>query len=140
MSPYFKGTSEAEGLKCKSMVFNDKYMKSYRRKLRKQMTPAEVSLWEMIRRRQVCNARFLRQFSVENFIIDFYCPEYKLAIELDGEPHNEEYQQIYDELRTKRLNELGIAVLRFENFEIFDYPMRTLDEISKYIEILKKQK
>ncbi|MDO5663974.1 MAG: DUF559 domain-containing protein [Bacteroidia bacterium] len=81
----------------------------------------------------------MRQFSVENFILDFYCPEYKLAIELDGEPHNEEYQQKYDELRTKRLNELGIVVLRFENFEIFDYPMRTLDEISKHIEILKNK-
>ena len=115
-------------------------MMPYRRKLRKRMTPAEVSLWEMIRRKQLCDARFLRQFSVENFILDFYCPEYKLAIELDGEHHNDEYQQKRDENRTNRLNELGITVLRFENFEIFDYPMRTLDEICRYIEMCKNKK
>ena len=119
------------------MVFNDKKMQPYRRKLRKKMTPAEVSLWEMIRRKQLGGLRFLRQFSVENYILDFYCPKYKLAIELDGEPHNSDFQQNTDEIRTKRLNELGITVLRFENFEVFDYPMRTLNEICEYIEKIK---
>ncbi len=119
------------------MVFNDKKMQPYRRKLRKKMTPAEVSLWEMIRRKQLGGLRFLRQFSVENYILDFYCPKYKLAIELDGESHNTEFQQNTDKIRTKRLNELGITVLRFENFEVFDYPMRTLNEICEYIEKIK---
>jgi very-short-patch-repair endonuclease len=62
-----------------------------------------------------------------------------LAIELDGEPHYEEFQQICDEKRTQRLIELGITVLRFENFEVFDYPMRTLDEICKNIENIKRK-
>lgn len=121
------------------MVLNDRKMKPYRRKLRKKMTPAEVSLWEMIRRKQLGGARFLRQYSVETYILDFYCPEYKLTVELDGEPHNEEFQQIYDEKRTQHLNKLGITVLRFENFEVFNYPMRTLDEICKSIENIKKK-
>ncbi|MDO5664790.1 MAG: endonuclease domain-containing protein [Bacteroidia bacterium] len=115
-------------------------MQPYRRKLRKNMTAAETSLWEMIRRKQLNGVRFLRQYSVENFILDFYSPKYKLAIELDDEVHNEKYQQERDENRTKRLNELEITVLRFENFEVFDYPMRTLTEIREYIEKIKENR
>jgi len=105
-------------------------MKSFRRKLRKAMTSAEVALWLMIKDKQLDNKRFLRQYSVGRFIVDFYCPECKLAIELDGEVHL--YQEEEDMKRTEYLNSVGIRVLRFENFEVFDYPDRTLNEIKKY--------
>jgi very-short-patch-repair endonuclease len=118
---------------------NRPQVEDYRRKLRKTMTPAEVTLWMMIKNRQLAGERFLRQYSIDCFIVDFYCPKYKLAIELDGEGHNSEEQQEYDNRRTSWLNGLGIKVLRFENFEIFNYPQRTLDEISIHIETLKKK-
>jgi len=111
---------------------NLKQMEPYRRKLRKNMTAAEVALWLMIKNKQLNNERFLRQYSVGRYIVDFYCPKHKLAVELDGEVHL--YQEEYDAKRTEYLNTLGITVLRFENFEVFDYPMRTLDEIKKYME------
>jgi very-short-patch-repair endonuclease len=65
-------------------IFNRTDEKDKRRKLRNNMTNAEKLLWERIRRRQIRNKRFLRQFSVGKYVIDFYCPEIKLAIEVDG--------------------------------------------------------
>jgi very-short-patch-repair endonuclease len=108
-------------------------LKPYRRKLRSQMTRAEVVLWTMIRDKQLEGVRFLRQYSICNYIVDFYAPKYKLAIELDGEGHLQEDQLEYDTLRTEKLKELGVTVLRFENFEVLDFPERTLLEIAKHL-------
>ncbi|MEI7502718.1 MAG: endonuclease domain-containing protein [Paludibacter sp.] len=108
-------------------------MKPFRRKLRKQMTAAEVALWLMIKNRQLDGERFLRQFSIGHFVVDFYCSKYNLAIELDGAGHFTVEGQIYDANRTDYLNALGVRVIRFENFEVFEYPMRTLEEIKKYL-------
>jgi Uncharacterized protein conserved in bacteria len=108
-------------------------MKPFRRKLRKQMTAAEVALWLMIKNRQLDGERFLRQFSIGYYVVDFYCHKYKLAIELDGEGHFTEEGEASDAARTEFLNSVGVRVLRFENFEIFQYPERTLDEIRKYL-------
>ena len=114
------------------MKFNTlKPLQPYRRKLRKSMTPAEVALWQMIRRKQLNNERFLRQYSIGNYVVDFYCPKHKLAIELDGEVHL--YQQEYDDRRTEYLNSLGVTVIRFENSDVFNYSTRVLEEIEKYL-------
>ena len=91
-----------------------------RRRLRKNMTPAEVALWTMIRKRQVGNYRFQRQFGIGPYVADFYCDEAKLVIELDGEAHNDQAQMEHDRIRTEYMEALGIEVLRFENFEEFD--------------------
>ena len=108
-------------------------MKPFRRKLRKQMTAAEVVLWLMIKNRQLDGERFLRQFSIGHYVVDFYCHKHKLSIELDGEGHFTEEGQTYDKKRTEFLKSAGVRVLRFENFEVFQYPLRTLDEIRKYL-------
>ena len=110
---------------------NLKQMQPYRRILRKNMTEAEVALWTMIRKRQLNNERFLRQYSIGRYIVDFYCPKHKLAIELDGEIHL--YQQEYDDRRTEYLKSLGVTVLRFENREVLDYSTRVLERIEKYL-------
>jgi len=115
------------------MINNLPEMKPFRRKLRKNMTPAEVALWLMIKNKQLDGERFLRQYSIGHFVVDFYCPKYKLAVELDGEVHFTDEAEAYDKERTEFLNSVGVRVLRFENFEVFQYPMRTLDEIRKYL-------
>ena len=115
------------------MINNLPEMKPFRRKLRKNMTPAEVALWLMIKNKQLDGERFLRQYSIGHFVVDFYCPKHKLAVELDGEVHFTKEAEAYDKERTEFLNSLGVRVLRFENFEVFQYPMRTLDEIRKYL-------
>ena len=108
-------------------------LKPYRRKLRSQMTRTEVVLWVMIKDKQLEGVRFLRQYSICNYIVDFYAPKYKLAIELDGEGHQQEDQQKYDAQRTEKLKEFGVTVLRFENFEVLDFTERTLQEIAKHL-------
>jgi len=115
------------------MINNLPEMKPFRRKLRKNMTAAEVALWLMIKNKQLDGERFLRQYSIGHFVVDFYCPKYKLAVELDGEVHFTDEAEAYDKERTEFLNSVGVRVLRFENFEVFQYPMRTLDEIRKYL-------
>ncbi len=108
-------------------------MKPFRRKLRKNMTAAEVALWMMIKNRQLNGEKFLRQFSVGHFIVDFYCAKYKLAIELDGAGHFTNDRKEYDAKRTEYLNTVGVRVIRFENFEVFDYPMQVLEEIKNHL-------
>jgi len=114
-------------------TLNTKKLQPFRRNLRKKMTFAEVALWIMIKNKQLDGVRFLRQYSVGHYILDFYTPQFKLAIELDGEGHFTEQQMAYDKRRDEYLNSLGIRVLRFENFEVIEYPDRTLEEIRKYL-------
>ena len=88
------------------------------RDLRKTPTKAEEKLWQALRDNQVSNLKFRRQHAFDNYILDFYCHKMKLAIEVDGEVHNSPEVAIYDEARTKILNENGITVLRFTNDEV----------------------
>ena len=108
-------------------------MKPIRRKLRKQMTAAEVALWMMIKNKQLVGERFLRQFSIGHYVVDFYCHKYKLSVELDGAGHFTEEGRKYDQKRTEYLNSVGVTVIRFENLEVFNYPMQVLEEIKKYL-------
>ena len=112
---------------------NANYLKKYRRELRRKMTPAEVALWQMLRNRQLDGIRFVRQYSIDNYILDFYCPQFHLAIELDGNVHFDEFYIERDKIRTQFLENRGIRILRFENFEVFQYPERTLNEIRRYL-------
>jgi very-short-patch-repair endonuclease len=88
------------------------------RYLRKVQTKAEGILWQVLRNGKVCNLKFRRQHAFDNYILDFYCHKMKLAIEADGEVHNDLEVTACDETRTKNLNESGITVLRFTNNEI----------------------
>ena len=110
-------------------IHNRKYLESYRKKLRKSLTPAEATLWKNLQNRKLKGRKFRRQHSIENYIIDFYCPEERLAIELDGEIHFNELAQEKDKIRTERLNELRIRVIRFENKMVFEGLAQVLQEI-----------
>ena len=100
-------------------IFNRANEKEKRRKLRNNMTGAEKLLWERIRRRQLRNKRFLRQYGVEKYVIEFYCPEIKLAIEVDGDTHESEEEILYDKNRQEEIENYGITFLRIKNEEIF---------------------
>lgn len=97
------------------------------RKLRREQTPAEQKLWQLLRNRQLGGFKFRRQHGIANpetngaygnFILDFYCHEKQLAIELDGSGHVEPDQVAYDQNRTQALQSLGITELRFWNSDI----------------------
>ena len=89
------------------------------RELRTLMTDAEQQLWFCLRRRQIGGFRFRRQHPFEKFVLDFYCPEARLAVELDGGQHNEADVALRDERRTEFLQEHGIVVVRVWNHEVF---------------------
>jgi very-short-patch-repair endonuclease len=88
------------------------------RSLRRTMTDAEQLLWSSLRRKQLGGYRFRRQHPIDRFVLDFYCSEVKLAIELDGGQHNEPDAIVYDHERTVLLKEYGIQIVRFWNHEI----------------------
>ena len=87
------------------------------RELRQPQTPAEQKLWSRLRDRQLDGLKFRRQHPIGKFIIDFYCAEAKLCIEIDGDSHAEQVE--YDQARTAYLNELGYTIMRFTNREVF---------------------
>ena len=99
-------------------IHNRPSLKHRRRTLRGALTPAEARLWRHLQRSQLESRKFRRQHSVGQFILDFYCPAEKLAIELDGAAHDHDAAQIADAARDRRLGSLGITVLRFENREV----------------------
>ena len=88
---------------------------NHARELRKGATHAEHLLWDLLRDRQLLNFKFRRQHPLGHYILDFYCHEAKLAIELDGGQHAEDSQLKYDEKRSAWLKQQGISVLRFWN-------------------------
>ena len=108
-----------------------------RKELRNHGTSAEATMWLMLKNRQVLGMKFRRQFSVGNFVIDFYCPEIKLAIELDGAPHFTFAGSMYDEEREKYLSAQGITTLRYENKDIFKNPEGVIEDIEEIIKRIK---
>ncbi len=82
------------------------------------MTFAEVLLWNELKYSKLAGKKFRRQQSIGHYIIDFYCPEENLIIELDGEGHFTEEGKKYDEERTKYLESLRLKVIRFENDDV----------------------
>ena len=111
-------------------VFNIPEMKAARRQLRNFGTPAEASLWNILKGKRVEGLRFRRQFSIGSYVLDFYCPAIKTAIELDGNYHYEERQMEDDRKRDVELLDLhGIKTLRFENKIVFEQPETIIGEI-----------
>ncbi|MCK4667640.1 DUF559 domain-containing protein, partial [Candidatus Dependentiae bacterium] len=101
------------------------------RELRKKQTSAEAILWTLLRNRKFLNLKFRRQHQIGDYIVDFYCDELKLIIELDGEIHNEKKQKKKDQKRDKYLKSLGYNVLRFKNKQIFNNIQKVFETISK---------
>lgn len=107
----------------------NKRLKDFARRLRKDSTPGEIKLWvEVLSKRQMKGYRFLRQRPVLNYIVDFFCKELKLAIEVDGSSHI--FKQEQDVIRDKKLSSLGFHVVRFEENEV----RKDIDNIIRELE------
>jgi very-short-patch-repair endonuclease len=116
------------------LQYNSK-LKDRARSLRKNMTEAEVKLWVHPRKKQVSNLQFYRQRPIGNYIVDFYCPDAKLIIEVDGGQHFQDEGLEYDEKRDAYLQSLDLTVLRFSNLNV----MRNIDGVMDTIaEIVKR--
>ena len=101
-------------------VTNQPELQTFRTELRKNLTPAEAKFWKIVQGSKIDGRKFRRQHSVGKYVLDFYCPDEKLAIELDGEVHNNERAAIHDRERRLFLEFYGIKVIRFENKFVFE--------------------
>ena len=117
--------------------YNKKSEQEKRRSLRKNMTYCEKIVWLNLRKRQL-GFRFLRQYSVDHFVIDFYCPDLKLAIEVDGASHNDPEQKKYDIQRQKYLEEFNIKFVRIKDEEFLGNPNKAFMRIEDTIKLLEK--
>jgi very-short-patch-repair endonuclease len=99
-------------------IFNKRELKERRQMLRRNMTEAEKILWSELRKKQLDGLRFRRQYSVDASILDFYCPEVRLDVEVDGNSHDRPEAQKRDHARDEMLRGLGITVLRITNDQV----------------------
>ncbi|MCP9765476.1 endonuclease domain-containing protein [Lacihabitans soyangensis] len=114
----------------KQQINNKKELEPYRKNLRNNSTSAEIFLWNFLKNKQLSGRKFRRQHSVENCILDFYCPAERLAIELDGQGHFEPEGIEKDKRRDIfLLHNFGIKTLRFENKYVFEQTEAVLREI-----------
>jgi very-short-patch-repair endonuclease len=114
----------------RKLVFNITPLKLRRKQLRNRATEAEKILWSCLKNNKQ-GYKFIRQYSVEGYVVDFYCPDYRLAIEIDGEIHLSSKE--YDDYRTKLLNAYCIKVMRFWNWEIKDNLSDVLRKIKLFL-------
>ena len=110
-------------------IMNLPEFKTFRKELRNNLTPAEAKLWSMLQGKKLEGRKFRRQHSVDKYVLDFYCPEEKLAVELDGHGHFTKSGAEYDKERDLFISTFGIKVLRFENKLVWDNPEGLLEEI-----------
>jgi very-short-patch-repair endonuclease len=119
-------------------IYNKVSEKEKRRLLRKNMPKAEVIMWSRLKQKQLLGCRFRRQYSVGSYVIDFYCPELKLAIEVDGTSHFKDESEYYDSNRQESIEQLGIRFLRFNNMEVYKKLNGVLEVIIDTVRTIRK--
>ncbi|HEY8784806.1 MAG TPA: endonuclease domain-containing protein [Mucilaginibacter sp.] len=116
----------------------NKNLKAFARKLRKDMTFGEVLLWNELKEDKFYGFDFDRQRCIDNYIVDFYCKDLMLAIEIDGMSHNHEEAFLKDELRQRNLEKLGVKFIRFTEAETKYDMQNVIRRIEgKVVEIIK---
>jgi very-short-patch-repair endonuclease len=115
----------------KIIPYNPK-LKAFAKKLRNDSTFTEILLWNYLKGNQMREFDFDRQRPIDNFIVDFYCKDLQLAIEVDGESHYANPER--DKKKDKRLNELGVTVLRFDDLDVRHKLDKVVEQIEKWID------
>jgi very-short-patch-repair endonuclease len=112
-------------------IYSRPLQKTRRTELRHSLTPTEIILWRKLQNRQILNKKFRRQSGIGPYIVDFYCPDCTLVVELDGAHHFGFLRPEYDEHRTRFLERLGLKVIRFENKQVFrelEYVLQSIED------------
>jgi very-short-patch-repair endonuclease len=114
-------------------IYYNPKLKELARQLRNNATQAEIRLWQKLKRDQMYGYDFHRQKPIDEFIVDFFCNKLQLAVEVDGYSH--ELIEVYEKdfAKTKRLNELGVQVLRFSDHQVMNDIENVLRAIEDYI-------
>ncbi len=109
------------------------HQRQFARYLRANQTDSEPHLWQKLRARQIAGFKFRRQYPFAPYILDFYCVEQSLAIELDGGQHYDPQHIAHDQRRTHYLNQQGIRVLRFSNLEVLAQMDAVLEQVLRAV-------
>jgi very-short-patch-repair endonuclease len=117
-------------------LYNRTSEKAKRQQLRRNMTKTEFMFWQKLKGKQLKGVKFRSQYGVGQFVVDFYCTELKLAIEIDGDSHFQDGAQEYDWERQAFIESLGIQFLRFTNDEVYGNLEGVLERIIQKIEEL----
>lgn len=115
----------------KIIPYNPK-LKEFARKLKNDSTFTEIMMWNYLKKKQLRGFDFDRQRPIDKYIVDFYCKDLFLAIEIDGESHYGNPEK--DRKKEKRLNELGVKVLRFDDMEVVHQLDKVLEKIERWID------
>lgn len=110
------------------------HLKAIARKLRQNMTQSEVILWQHLKRKQMAGYDFDRQRPIDEYIVDFYCKELMLAIEIDGASHDSLEAQEQDTYRQNRLAAMGVRFLRFQDRDVRQQTHGVLSVIKTWIQ------
>jgi very-short-patch-repair endonuclease len=113
-------------------LYNLKYLENTRISLRKNFTEAELLLWEALGDKKFCNLKFRRQHSIDDYIVEFYCPSERLVIEFDGQHQFTPEGIVLDKERDNHLKMIDIKVLRFENEDILNNLTEVLKKIKAH--------
>jgi len=119
-------------------VFNKSSEREKRRYLRNNMPKAELLLWSELKGRKLRGYKFRRQYGVNGFVLDFYCPELKLALEVDGDSHFQEGMEVNDLERQLIIESYGITFLRFTNNDVYENMTAVLERILEFMEEVKE--
>ena len=120
--------------------FNKYEERDKRRKLRNNPTEVEKILWQFLRKKQILGYKFRRQHGIDAFVVDFYCPRVRLAIEIDGGIHRSGGVKNYDIDRQRYLEQFGISFLRFSNEEVLNNTENVLSVIKAKLKELENSK
>lgn len=114
------------------MFYYNPKLKKYAKELRNNPTDAERLLWKFLKKKQMLGYDFHRQKPIENYIVDFFCKDLLLVIEIDGSSHDE-FKYDYDQKRQREIERLGILFLRFSEYEVKTNLQNVLDTIENFI-------
>jgi len=126
-------------MKRRRLIQNVESSNERRRELRQNLTPAEAVLWLNLKKGQLDGKEFRRQHSIGPYIADFFCPEFRVIVELDGAGHRTELGVERDAQREKFLKRFGIRVIRFENKLVFENLEGVLDAIRAFLKSPESQ-
>jgi len=112
-----------------TQFFNNKRFTPLRKNLRKEQPKPEQIIWNFLRNRQLHGYKFRRQVGIGRYVVDFYCPQQNLVIEIDGESHFIGDAPLQDKVRQQEIENLGITILRFTNIEV----MRNIEGVMEKI-------
>jgi very-short-patch-repair endonuclease len=120
--------------------FNRHADRDKRRYLRNNPTQAEERLWQFLRNHKILGFKFRRQYGIDAYVVDFYCPKLKLAIEIDGEIHRLEGMKLSDAKRQVYIEQFEISFLRFTNDEVLYKIEDVISKIEAEVKILRDKK